>query len=366
MKVLNAEERDDERDGQWILFFLLLLLLTFVCVFSSTTLALRQDQNSVVSASMLAQSKADYGGDQMDRPVFGPLHPQVLQEATRDAQRLQPPDPGSRGEALVVPTDAPVAAATTVARLVSAATATARPSSTATPVPAVAASPTSTRSTATFTPQPVAAADTPSPTPLPTLTGTATHTPTPTFPPPSPAATATPLPPANTPQPASHPSPTPANPVPAATATPTASPVPTGTPTATTPPTGTASPTPTSTATSTVTPSPTATGTLLPTATPTATATRVPLLPILECVSAGRSGGYIAHFGYHNSNGRAVTIPVSSRNRFTPSPGDRGQPVTFEPGWHASAFTIAFKGTPLNWILDGNRVQARADTPACP
>jgi hypothetical protein len=53
--------------------------------------------------------------------------------------------------------------------------------------------------------------------------------------------------------------------------------------------------------------------------------------PILECVVEGPER-FTAHFGYRNENAVAVTIRVGAKNKFTPSPQDRGQPTIFQPG----------------------------------
>ena len=89
-------------------------------------------------------------------------------------------------------------------------------------------------------------------------------------------------------------------------------------------------------------------------------------MPVLECVSSSGTDAYVAHFGYVNGNSEPVTITISSRNRFAPSPSDRGQPTSFQPGQHHSVFSVSFDGSPLNWLLDGNQVQARGDSPVCP
>jgi hypothetical protein len=41
---------------------------------------------------------------------------------------------------------------------------------------------------------------------------------------------------------------------------------------------------------------------------------------------------WIARFGYDNTTGAAVTIPVGSNNFFTPGNKNRGQTTVFQPG----------------------------------
>src|SRR5689334_9344961 len=45
-------------------------------------------------------------------------------------------------------------------------------------------------------------------------------------------------------------------------------------------------------------------------------------------------GGYVLSFGYYNQNNVDVTIDPGDANRFTPTPGDRNQPVQFAKGRH--------------------------------
>jgi hypothetical protein len=90
------------------------------------------------------------------------------------------------------------------------------------------------------------------------------------------------------------------------------------------------------------------------------------LRPILECVVANGGSSYTAHFGYDNDSPAAVTIPVGTKNKFTPSPSGRGQPTVFQPGRtpaypHAS-FSVPFNGSNLVWTLQGADHQARTAT----
>jgi hypothetical protein len=64
--------------------------------------------------------------------------------------------------------------------------------------------------------------------------------------------------------------------------------------------------------------------------------------PILECVQRNQNGTYTARFGYHNSTGAAVTIPVGANNYFTPGAQNRGQTTLFQPGRVTNAFSVTF------------------------
>ena len=57
-----------------------------------------------------------------------------------------------------------------------------------------------------------------------------------------------------------------------------------------------------------------------------------------------------AVFGYTNPNGQAVTITSVSENRFSPAPGDRGQPTTFQPGVVESAVTFTWEAS-VTWTV---------------
>jgi hypothetical protein len=81
------------------------------------------------------------------------------------------------------------------------------------------------------------------------------------------------------------------------------------------------------------------------------------VVPILECVQRNANGTYTARFGYDNSTGAAVTIPVGSNNYFTPGNQNRGQTTVFQPGRVVNAFSVTFtKGKNNNlavWFLSG-------------
>ncbi len=81
------------------------------------------------------------------------------------------------------------------------------------------------------------------------------------------------------------------------------------------------------------------------------------VVPILECVQRNPNNTYTARFGYDNSTGAAVAIPVGANNYFTPGNQNRGQTTTFQPGRVVNAFSVTFtkgKGNNLAvWNLRG-------------
>jgi hypothetical protein len=95
------------------------------------------------------------------------------------------------------------------------------------------------------------------------------------------------------------------------------------------------------------------------------------LVPLLECVDNNGNGTYTAHFGYLNTTGSIITLPVGPKNMFVGGDKDRGQPTVFLPGEHLSEFTVVFDALDtLKWMLkaDGDRrhqVEASATSEAC-
>lgn len=87
-----------------------------------------------------------------------------------------------------------------------------------------------------------------------------------------------------------------------------------------------------------------------------------PVRPVLEVVHANGDGSYTAEFGYRNDNPFAVTIPVGSDNRFSPSPADRGQDTVFAPGRQVRTFAVDFSGGNLVWVLRGPDGRTRSAT----
>ena len=90
-----------------------------------------------------------------------------------------------------------------------------------------------------------------------------------------------------------------------------------------------------------------------------------PVRPILECVTHDGASLYTAVYGYQNENAIPVTIPVGPKNKFTPSPQDRGQTTVFQPGrtpYDKGAFRVPFSGSNLVWMLKGPDGSTRTST----
>jgi hypothetical protein len=103
-------------------------------------------------------------------------------------------------------------------------------------------------------------------------------------------------------------------------------------------------------------------------ATAGASAQTAAVRPILECVLDNPDGTYTAVFGYKNDNTVPVSAPVGSTNKFTPSPQDRGQTVTFRPGrtpYGQGAFVVVFPGGNLVWTLKGRTSTASPTSTRC-
>jgi hypothetical protein len=103
---------------------------------------------------------------------------------------------------------------------------------------------------------------------------------------------------------------------------------------------------------------------LLATALPAAAAGTV--TPTLTCVFDNGDGTSTAVFGYTNTTGTAVTLPIGGSNNFAPSPQDRGQPTVFPPGSDTSAVLVVFDGSKQTWTLDAGKVHTTPSSPACP
>ncbi|MEJ2557552.1 MAG: hypothetical protein P8186_15260 [Anaerolineae bacterium] len=173
---------------RWELLLLLLaLLLSFVCVFSSTWLALNVQPEDLASANMLPVSQADYGRVPRESTPFAPLNPGVGAEAATDVARLASTPVGVRHTPIAIvssPTSAPTAlpspsatralnptpTSTILPTVTAVGTATGTPTAISPPTPtATATSPSTSTPTATSTPVP--------PTPIPTDTPEPTSTP---------------------------------------------------------------------------------------------------------------------------------------------------------------------------------------------
>jgi hypothetical protein len=216
---MDSFSQKDQRPlrRRWELLLLLLaLLLSFVCVFSSTWLALNVQPEDLASANMLPVSQADYGRVSRESTSFAPLNPGVGAEAATDVARLASTPVGVRHTPIAIvllpptPTSTPTRTPTATPTALPVATATPIPVRSPTSVPTALPSPSATRvlnptSTSTIVPTVTAvgtATGTPTamspPTPTATATSPSTSTPT---------ATSTPVPPTliptDTPEPTS-------------------------------------------------------------------------------------------------------------------------------------------------------------------
>jgi len=90
-----------------------------------------------------------------------------------------------------------------------------------------------------------------------------------------------------------------------------------------------------------------------------------PVRPVLECVVLNPDSSYTAWFGYKNDNSVSVYIPVGAKNKFTPSPQDRGQTTVFQPGRQVRVFSIVFNGSNLVWTLNGRTSTASKNLSRC-
>jgi len=87
--------------------------------------------------------------------------------------------------------------------------------------------------------------------------------------------------------------------------------------------------------------------------------------PKAECIDLADNGMLKGVFGYNNPNGFEITIPVGTRNSFSPGEADRGQPNKFFPGTNSGAFSLQFKD-PLTWTLADRTTQITTTTAVCP
>ena len=92
-------------------------------------------------------------------------------------------------------------------------------------------------------------------------------------------------------------------------------------------------------------------------------------LPTLDCVAMSPDGSeVIAYFGYVNSTGSEVTIPLGEDNQAFPVPVDQGEPTEFDPGSYPAVFSIVFDpliDPSVSWIIDGVQAYASAASQQC-
>lgn len=90
------------------------------------------------------------------------------------------------------------------------------------------------------------------------------------------------------------------------------------------------------------------------------------LIPTLQCLRYNGVNSYTAYFGYNNNNSVSVYVPLGSKNKFTPTPIDKGQPKLFLTGTHTNVFSVNFNGKNLTWTLNQASVTANSNSTPCP
>jgi hypothetical protein len=79
-----------------------------------------------------------------------------------------------------------------------------------------------------------------------------------------------------------------------------------------------------------------------------------PIYPAYDGFLANPDGSYTLAFAYFSHNAEPVTVAPGPQNSFSPSPGDRQQPITFKPGhWRFQCVMVVgpgFDGT-LRWTV---------------
>ena len=89
--------------------------------------------------------------------------------------------------------------------------------------------------------------------------------------------------------------------------------------------------------------------------------------PVLDCVVFDNGAPSFADWGYSNTSGVPVVVPVGNANHFSPSPANRNQPTGFQAGSYVGVFQTAFGAgeAALTWTLAGHSVTANAGSPRC-
>ena len=79
------------------------------------------------------------------------------------------------------------------------------------------------------------------------------------------------------------------------------------------------------------------------------------VVPKVTCKTLNPNGSYTVWFGYENSTGAVVTMPVGGSNFFTSGAQERGQPTVFQPGVVNNAFSVTFAnaGAFTGWAVKG-------------
>ena len=86
--------------------------------------------------------------------------------------------------------------------------------------------------------------------------------------------------------------------------------------------------------------------------------------PLGECLVTSSGASYTATMGYNNPNQIEISLPIGSRNFFTPGNQDRGQPTQFFKGLNKGAFVVEGTGL-LEWKLPGKSAKVDSSTSSC-
>ena len=90
------------------------------------------------------------------------------------------------------------------------------------------------------------------------------------------------------------------------------------------------------------------------------------VVPKVTCKILNANGSYTVRFGYENTTGSVVTIPVGANNTFTSGAANRGQTTVFQPGVVNNAFSVTFAsaGAFTGWSLKGPDGASRGVVPS--
>ena len=101
---LHSPKKEKPRRRREWLILLLALLMSFGCVFCSSSLALRFWPDRMAPASLLAHGQANYWVDPDDKVRFAVLDPLVVAQAATDVAQLQLTPSGIQGDGFETPT----------------------------------------------------------------------------------------------------------------------------------------------------------------------------------------------------------------------------------------------------------------------
>jgi hypothetical protein len=89
------------------------------------------------------------------------------------------------------------------------------------------------------------------------------------------------------------------------------------------------------------------------------------LTPTFSCVWHDTGGNWTAVFGYQNTSGYDVIVPVGSQNFMSPGPADGGQLTVFPTGTQVNAFTVPFSPPRMTWTIVGKTATASSSDKTC-